>query len=359
MSDNKLSNNKVKKLVNVENIAELNKSFTTYQELINYYRSFSKKYYRDQNIYCEGHHIVPRAEGGTDADGIIYLDLKHHAIAHILRAEEYYAQGDLYRANQNFAAVKKILGAYKNRWSTDIPEELIKQVEVSKHHQWECQSAKAKRDKLTWVTNGVENHRFPKEKALKYVEEHEGWSEGRTYPEKGVWVTDGISKKEYLKPSEVQAFLEAHPDWRRGQGPNKPGKHNSNLLGSFKGRKWMHKGSERKGVVKEEVEKYLAQGWELGSGNSKSSTSEGNAMVTSYRYNLRAKATNRNEATEFLKQSYGFLSKRACESMFLEESIIHLLDIASSNRKHQYNVYIPSSYYMYFSDKDWILDSSI
>ena len=351
MSDNKLSNNKVKKLVNVENIKELNKSFTTYQELINYYRNFSKKYYRDRNIYCEGHHIIPRAEGGTDADGIVYLDLKHHAIAHILRAEEYYAQGEFYKANQNFAAVKKILGAYKNRWSTDIPEELIKHVEASKHHQWECQSAKAKRDKLTWVTNGVENHRFPREKALKYIEEHEGWSEGRTYPEKGVWVTDGISKKEYLKLSEVQLFLKAHPDWRRGQGPNKPGKHNSRLLGSFKGRKWIHKGSERKGVAKEDVEKYLAQGWELGTGNSKSSTVTGYNMLSDYsQQTIIQKVSNKKEAETFLNEGYGFSAYQSCAKFFPNQDIVCLKD-SRCKTKRLWKVFIPHSFLKDFLQK--------
>jgi len=36
------------------------------------------------NCYTEGHHIVPRCMGGTDADGIVYLTPEEHYIAHLL-----------------------------------------------------------------------------------------------------------------------------------------------------------------------------------------------------------------------------------------------------------------------------------
>lgn len=36
------------------------------------------------SYYTEGHHIVPRCMGGTDADGIVYLTPEEHYIAHLL-----------------------------------------------------------------------------------------------------------------------------------------------------------------------------------------------------------------------------------------------------------------------------------
>jgi hypothetical protein len=55
---------------------------------------------RPANYLTEGHHIVPRCIGGTDADGIAYLTPEEHYIAHLLLVKMYPEEPKLvYAAN--------------------------------------------------------------------------------------------------------------------------------------------------------------------------------------------------------------------------------------------------------------------
>lgn len=61
---------------------------------MNYTRHYNKLIERAPkikplNYYTEGHHIIPRCMGGTDADGIAYLTPEEHYIAHLLLVKIY------------------------------------------------------------------------------------------------------------------------------------------------------------------------------------------------------------------------------------------------------------------------------
>jgi hypothetical protein len=87
---------------------EIDPPETTYDELIDYFKSCTRDWYQERNIYCERHHIVPRCEGGSSSkENTVYLPVKHHFLAHVLRARE---ATDPFFKNRNYLSANLILG---------------------------------------------------------------------------------------------------------------------------------------------------------------------------------------------------------------------------------------------------------
>lgn len=269
-------------IVDVKNITELNKEFTKYDDLINYYKQFSLKYFNEHNIYCEKHHIIPRCEGGNnDESNLIYLNVKHHLLAHFLRAREEEADNKLYFAWKNYLAVKRIC--------TNKEHITIKQFFINLD---ETVEAKEKYIKLfheldpVWITNGKKSKRIPKEEAESFILKHKEYYLGRTFtsPANKVWVTDGTNR-DYVLKENLEQFMKKHPNWKIGMGPTK--KHNIKdlkSLGSTRGLIWVNKDGVRKNIKPEELSAYENDGWTKGSGNSftnqgKRGIHKGNLMI--------------------------------------------------------------------------------
>lgn len=101
----------MQKIINVDNIIDLQCPFKTYWEIINFFKRFSKEWFLERNIYFEQHHIYPRAEIGCDFPIIVNLPYKYHFLAHYYRAAE---STDSRIKFVNFKACQVMIGKNKN-----------------------------------------------------------------------------------------------------------------------------------------------------------------------------------------------------------------------------------------------------
>lgn len=235
---------------------ELKRDFNSYDELIKYYENVDKDIYLKNNVYLENHHIIPRGEGGTDEDGLVYLPYEIHIKAHYLRGIELEAKGDILGAWKNYKSTYYCvmrLGNLnlKNR---EEFEKNLKEIVLAKQ---KCVDLK-KKYKEIWVTDGSQNSRILDIELDEYVSK--GWKRGRTFnsPKGRKWITDGVDC-EYLPEEEAINFIEENPTWKFGMAPTK--KHVANAT---TGTKWMSKGDIKKCVKEDQVNNYLNNGWKLG-----------------------------------------------------------------------------------------------
>lgn len=95
---------------------------------------------RPADYFTEGHHIVPRCMGGTDADGIAYLTPEEHYIAHLLLVKIYPNEPKLvYAANamttygrNGWRVNNKVYGWLRKRHSKIVKEFLTGKPRSSK-----------------------------------------------------------------------------------------------------------------------------------------------------------------------------------------------------------------------------------
>ena len=254
------------KKVNLSECEEFNRSFTSYADLIEYYRQFSEKYYKERNFYFEKHHIIPRCEDKRSTETVC-LDLAHHAIAHFLRAKEYEKAGNQDFAYKNYYAVQKIIGAFVSREETSIPQILLDHAAEIKQKTGEAVSAQFK--ECVYFTNGKENHRVRKDKIEEFIKAHPSFKKGRTFknPTGKLWIYKD-QERLYLPVEEAEQYIKEHPGWQMGMGSTS--KHVPKLgyfKGTTTGKKWMHKDGERRNVATADIPSFLANGWIMGHGN--------------------------------------------------------------------------------------------
>ena len=99
------------KVINVDNVAELQCSATDYWSIINFFKNFSAEWYNDHNIYFEQHHIYPKSEVGADFPITVNLPYKYHFLAHYYRAVESTWEKARFL---NFNACQVMIGKNKN-----------------------------------------------------------------------------------------------------------------------------------------------------------------------------------------------------------------------------------------------------
>lgn len=255
------------KKVNLEEYKEFNKEFDSYEELIKYYKQFPEKYYKERNFYFEKHHIIPISEDKASEE-IVCLDLAHHAMAHFLRAKEYEKIGNKNIAYKNYHAAQKILGAFVNRKEEKIPKEIIKHAEEIKQKSGESTGDQFR--ECIYVTDGVNTKRLKKEKVENFLSLHPNFKIGGVFSTaKGnIWIYKD-NERLNLPKEEALKYIENNQGWKTGMGPTS--KHIPKLgyfKGTTNGKKWVHKGEERKNIEISEIPSYLENGWALGSGNS-------------------------------------------------------------------------------------------
>jgi hypothetical protein len=119
------------KIYDVSSFNEFKPAFviTKYDDLVTFFSQFNKRYYDERSIYVERHHVVPRSEGGTDEDGLVYLPFYYHFRAHVLRAIEYDSIGNASFANKNYYAAAAIV--HLRKFSRSSIEDLLTGLPIS------------------------------------------------------------------------------------------------------------------------------------------------------------------------------------------------------------------------------------
>ena len=251
----------------VNQFSEFKKAFDieSYEELISFFKQFSEDFYRENEIFINMHHIIPRCEGGQDLkENLISLPFYFHIKAHYLRAKEQHKQGQLRYAYCNYIAAYRASGLVR----LDNLDSLKSDIEFYANLDIAMESFE--------LSNSLQKEMFfvskKGEKSKKIFADEwefykkEGWKKGRVFsdPTGKKWMHKG-TKNIYVYPDEIDSYLEA--GYFLGMHVSDAFRKSlkTRVVHSTLGTKWMHKGSERKCVKIEQVEEYLKEGWELGS----------------------------------------------------------------------------------------------
>lgn len=247
---------------NISEIKELKYDFQNYDELIDFYKNISETFYKDNFIYTEKHHIVPRCMNGDNSKkNIIKLPWMIHILAHYLLAKQF-EKSDSQLAVKNFYAVRMILDQDKVSSRIDNFEELknqsiIKAIELETINRLNCKRIYINKDSKT-IQIFADNFE---------VFEKQGWKKGRIFKNgKGkVWINNG-KKSTYIPVEQLEDFLNS--GWKRGmfRTENMKNYDRGKSLPRTKGYKWVHKNDKRLLVSPIELNNYLQTGWSMGSG---------------------------------------------------------------------------------------------
>lgn len=256
------------RLYNIKKFEELKKAekISSYKELIDYFRGFSKDFFEERNIYVERHHVVPISEQGSNRESnLVFLPFYFHVKAHYLRAREHELDGNKRGALVNYKAVSYSLGL-----RGDLPRE---ELEVFKRIQF-ISEALEKRNKLQSKMFFVKKKGFTSK--LIFEEEFEdykkrGWEKGRNFRNSlnKKWVNkDGQSFQ--IKKENFEKYINAGYEEGMFLTDKMIKANKTKIVHSTLNTTWMNKNGKRKCVKNSEVDIYLERGWRIGS-NSKTS----------------------------------------------------------------------------------------
>lgn len=272
----------------------------TYNDLILFFNQFNKQYFDERHIYNHNHHIIPESEGGKDSDGIVCLPYKYHIKAHWLRAEEMMKINNKLAAYKNYKAVRYAL---KENW---VPKS-IQQLEQKLDYVCKAiQKEKELKKDITyrWMSKGdicIQVYSTEVEQYLK-----NNWKLKRIFKNTSTkrWVTNNIESK-YIEENELDDFLMKNKDYRKGMALKDRPKNPDYSSWSTKNTKWVYKEGKRKPVKKEDINKYLDDGWKLGH-NFK--TNNGNIRIRNIK-EQKGKIIKPSELEYYLKLGWerGFL----------------------------------------------------
>lgn len=100
-------------IYNILSIKELKWDFQKYEDLIFFYKKIQKSFYKENSIYTEEHHILPRHMGGDNTkDNLVELPWMIHILAHFLLAKQL-EKIDKSSSIKNLYAVRMILNQDK------------------------------------------------------------------------------------------------------------------------------------------------------------------------------------------------------------------------------------------------------
>ena len=248
-------------IYNILNIKELEWNFQKYEDLIFFYKKIQKSFYKENSIYTEEHHILPKHMGGENTkDNLIELPWMIHILAHFLLAKQL-EKIDKSSSMKNLYAVRMILNQDKVENIQELKKIAeIKAIELETKNKLNCKKIYIKKD-------GEKTIQIFEEDLPEY--EKLGWTKGRSFkaPPKGsVWVNDG--KKSYqIKKEELEVYLAK--GFQRGMFQTKRMKEYSHVSPiTTKGWKWVFKDGERKLIEPKDLDEYLKDGWVLGSNSS-------------------------------------------------------------------------------------------
>lgn len=249
-------------IYNILSIKELKWDFQKYEDLIFFYKKIQKSFYKENSIYTEEHHILSRHMGGDNTkDNLVELPWMIHILAHFLLAKQL-EKIDKSSSIKNLYAVRMILNQDKVENIQELKKIAeIKAIELETKNKLNCKKIYIKKD-------GEKTIQIFEDDLPGY--EKLGWAKGRSFkaPPKGsVWVNDG--KKSYqIKKEELESFLAK--GFQKGMFQTKRRKEydSGKQLPNTKGFKWIHKGTKRLLINPKDLEEYFKQGWTLGSNSN-------------------------------------------------------------------------------------------
>jgi len=245
-------------IYNILNIKELKWEFQDYTKLIHFYKEIPLSFYKENSIYTEEHHILPKHMGGENTkDNLIELPWMIHILAHFLLAKQL-EKIDKQASIKNLYAVRMILNQDKVENIQELKKIAeIKAIELETKNKLNCKKIYIKKE-------GEKTIQIFEDDLPEY--EKLGWVKGRSFkaPPKGsVWVNDG--KKSYqIKKEELESYLAR--GFQKGMFQTKRMKEYSHVSPiTTKGWKWVFKEGERKLIEPKDLDEYLKDGWVLGS----------------------------------------------------------------------------------------------
>lgn len=249
----------------LENLPEFKEAFSigTYDELINFFKKFDKKYFKSRNVFTQIHHILPLNEGGTDnGDNLICLPLFFHEKAHYLRAKEHEAHGRLREALNNY---KSALWANSNKNVLKVISKEFYQLDF-------MQESFSNRNRLESLMVYIKKEGEKSKKVFDYELEsylQSGWRIGRAFKDATgkKWV-EKEGKKLLVNEEEVDFYLSEGYLLGMGEQHRQKMRESYTPHTSTLNTKWMNKEGIRKCVPLSEVDNYLREGWSIGSASS-------------------------------------------------------------------------------------------
>ena len=234
-----------------------------YDEIIKFFKNFNNDFLEENNIRCHTHHILPRSEGGTDdEENLVKLPIYFHIKAHYLRAKELELKKDLKNAYKNYKAVQCAIDR-----NIDIPKDykqFLKELDIVV----ESLQRKQIYDKDTkWISKNGITKKVYKEDLEDFLKE--GWEIKRDFRKSGdkVWVNNGI-KNTYIPKEKLEDYL--NNGYYKGmfitENMKKAIESGKFISKSTLNTKWIHKDNIRKCVKIEDLDNFLNNGWEIGSG---------------------------------------------------------------------------------------------
>jgi hypothetical protein len=237
----------------VGNFKELKFTGKTYNDLIEFFKNIKEDFYKENSIYVQKHHIIPKSEGGTDDNSnLISLPYKFHMMAHYLRGKEAEASGNKKAAFANYKAVLYALG------ENSVPKSIKDFSSKIDFVVESLQKRNALEKQTIWITDGIIS-----KKIFDFEEIPEGWKKGRTFknPSSKKWMNkDG--KNFYVETNEVNEYL--MNGFSLGMFKTEKMKNADRSSYSTLGTVWVNKDGKNKSIKKELLESYLNNGWKKG-----------------------------------------------------------------------------------------------
>ena len=198
---------------------------------------------KNNGIYYELHHIVPKCLGGNNDDSnLVLFSGREHFLAHWLLAKIYPLNFSIQCAWNAFC-----LDTNGKRPVSRLYEyarlNFIKALEINKAERNKKNSETHKN--MKWINNGIITTKVSKEKAIIFVKN--GWSYGRLYFKRS---PHSIEHKEKISRGNTGKIM----------SDELKEIHRKNSLG----RVWINNGIEEKMIKNDLLLEFLNNGWEKG-----------------------------------------------------------------------------------------------
>lgn len=250
-------------IYNVEKTGLFDDAFkiNSYDKLISYFQTIDESIYNEWDIYVQKHHIIPKSEGGSDdKNNLVKLPYYFHLMAHYLRGKEAEKCNNKKAMYSNYRAVIYALN------ENSIPKDVVEAHSKFSIIVESLEKTRALERKRIWVTNDAETKRVFDFELDDYKKL--GWHQGRKFknPETKRWMNKN-GKNFYVEKDDVENKLK--DGYSLGMFKTEKMiaavKEGRTVSYSTLNTKWMNKDGKRKAVKIEDVQKYLDDGWALGS----------------------------------------------------------------------------------------------
>lgn len=243
---------------------------------------------KHQGIYYEKHHIIPQCLNGTNnEENLVLLTAREHFIVHWLLTKIYkddfrlmYAFNQCGQRNKGIYrptsrlykyAREKYIHALKHNdvWKKKMGKSMEKLVWIKNIETKDCLRIHPNSfddfQKMGYAIGRIIENRKPhtKETKQKIAAAHKGQHLSKKHKEvlrvansNKMWINDG-KKNIHTKIDHAESLLKN--GWIKGRLKNQ------NSFGKSKGKCWVHNQNKRTLIIRSDINKYLQQGWKLGS----------------------------------------------------------------------------------------------